>query len=253
MSTLPTMPRLGGSAKRPTVSVPVKRRAYAPQNLPYDDGEPMESNWHVRQMSLLIEGVEVHRGSRDDFFAGGNMFVYFSEDQFRNRDYRGPDFFLVNNVSRSKKRKYWALWDEGDRGPDLVVELMSKSTRDEDLTTKRAIYEKKLRVPEYVAFDPETGEIHAWRLGKRKYKPIRPDENGRIWLEQAGLWVGTWRGLHAGSVDTWLRFFDAKGRLVPTERESKLREMALKEQAISRAEAVEAELARLKAKFGKDA
>ena len=242
MSTLPTMPRLAGTARRSTAAVPIKSRRYAPRNLPYDDDEPMESNWHVRQMTLLIEGVEIHRRGRDDFFAGGNMFVYFSKAQVRNRDYRGPDFFLVNHVPRAKKRTYWALWDEGQRGPDLVVELMSKSTQDEDLTTKFAIYEKKLRVPEYVAFDPETGTIHAWRLGKRKYKPIRPDESGRVWLEQAGLWVGTWRGLHAGSVDTWLRFFDANGNLVPTPDEEAARQR-------TRADALEAELASLKAKL----
>jgi hypothetical protein len=35
-----------------------------------------------------------HRSrERQDYFVGGNMFIYYSRRQVRNRDFRGPDFF----------------------------------------------------------------------------------------------------------------------------------------------------------------
>lgn len=63
--------------------------------LPDEDGEPLESNWHQLQINLLGDALDQHWQGRTDFFAGGNMFVYYSLEQARNRDYRGPDFFVV--------------------------------------------------------------------------------------------------------------------------------------------------------------
>ena len=47
-------------------------------DLPYDDGEPLESNWHRLQINLLGDALHQHWSERTDFFAGGNMFVYYS-------------------------------------------------------------------------------------------------------------------------------------------------------------------------------
>ena len=57
------------------------------------DGEPLETLWHFMSIVLLIDSVRHHFHPRTDFFVGGNMFIYYSEEQARNRDYRGPDFF----------------------------------------------------------------------------------------------------------------------------------------------------------------
>lgn len=47
-----------------------------PTDFIFDDGVPWESNCHRIAMNVLIEAVhQVYRG-RDDYFAGGNMFVY---------------------------------------------------------------------------------------------------------------------------------------------------------------------------------
>jgi Uma2 family endonuclease len=89
------------------------------------DGVPLETYWHVLQIPLLIECIDTHRQGRHDYTCGGNMFIYFSAQQARNKDSRGPDFFLVNNVPREPMRKYWAVWLENFRYPDLIIELMS--------------------------------------------------------------------------------------------------------------------------------
>jgi len=49
-----------------------------PPDLPYEDGEPLESNWHRIQINLLVDLTHQLWSFRDDYFVGGNMFVYFS-------------------------------------------------------------------------------------------------------------------------------------------------------------------------------
>jgi len=72
----------------------------------------LETNWHRMQMNLLIESVHYHWREREDYFTGGNMFIYFSVEQVRNRDYRGPDFFVVKGVDSSHDRAAWIVWEE---------------------------------------------------------------------------------------------------------------------------------------------
>ena len=61
------------------------------QELPTEDGLPLESNWHRIEMNLLIDSIHHYWQERRDYFVGGNMFLYFSLEQARNCDYRGPD------------------------------------------------------------------------------------------------------------------------------------------------------------------
>ncbi len=55
-------------------------------DLPAEDGMPLESDWHRGQMNLLIESVVYRWRARQDFFTGGNMLIYYSLQQARNRD-----------------------------------------------------------------------------------------------------------------------------------------------------------------------
>jgi hypothetical protein len=42
-------------------------------DLPYDDDEPLESNWHRAEMRLLIEAYQHYRAPERNFYASGNM------------------------------------------------------------------------------------------------------------------------------------------------------------------------------------
>ncbi|MGI2909488.1 Uma2 family endonuclease, partial [Tolypothrix sp. VBCCA 56010] len=61
---------------------------------------------------------------RNDFFIGANLTIYFSRQQLRNRDFRGPDFFLVRDTEK-RPRNSWVVWEEDGRYPDLIIELLS--------------------------------------------------------------------------------------------------------------------------------
>src|SRR5688572_19329135 len=85
--------------------------------LPSDDGEPMETNRHRQQMTLLIQSLKRAWADRHDYFVGGNMFVYFSELQVTRNDFRGPDVFVALDTT-DRDRRSWVGWGEG-KLPDV--------------------------------------------------------------------------------------------------------------------------------------
>ncbi|MCU0518968.1 MAG: hypothetical protein MUC60_19310 [Oscillatoria sp. Prado101] len=62
--------------------------------LPYDDGIPMESLRHALQMDMLINPLRLLWKQRQDIFVGANMFVYFWLAQLRKKNFRGADVFV---------------------------------------------------------------------------------------------------------------------------------------------------------------
>jgi Uma2 family endonuclease len=207
-----------------------------PTDLPYEDGVPLESDWHRLQINLLADSVRELWSGRTDFFVGGNMFLYFSEKQVKNRDYRGPDFFVVKDVDGTKPRKSWIAWAEESRLPNVIVELLSPSTAASDLGEKKDLYERTLRTPEYFCYDPNSDALHGWRLTSKGYEPIAANGDGRLWSDELGACVGVWQGEYLGVDARWIRLFGAGGDLTPIRAEAEK----------ARADAAERENARLR-------
>ncbi len=108
------------------------------------------------------------------------------------------------------------IWS-GRKGkrPDVVVEITSKSTKQEDKVKKFGIYRDILRVPEYFLFDPTEDylrpPLQGFRLVGGEYVPIEPT---------AGRLPSQVLGLHLERDGEKLRLFDpATGRrlLTPVE------------------------------------
>ncbi len=223
--------------------------------LPTEDGVPLESPWHRSEINLLLESLDYHWQERDDYYAGGNMYVYFSIQQVRNQDYRGPDFFVVTGVDGRKPRDAWIVWEEDGRYPDLIIELISPSTAHTDRTVKKELYERTFNTHEYFCYDPATNQLEGWRLAWQGYQPIVADENGRMWSEVLNVWLGKWEGVFIGQPATWLRFFDEENQLIPIAAEAnaaRAEEAArLAQQEAARADEAEARAARLEAELAR--
>jgi len=196
-----------------------------PSNLIFDDGEPLESNRHRIAMNVLIDSVLWALRDRRDVFAGGNMFVYYSRQQAMNRDFRGPDFFVVLDVAGDRERQGWVVWEEDGRYPDVIVELLSPSTTSVDLGVKKDLYAQTFRTSTYVVYNPfEPTTLQGWQLDtSHRYQPLIPNEQGWLWCEPLGLWLGLWQGTvcrepPVGGCD-WLRFYDRDGNLIPLPEE----------------------------------
>jgi Uma2 family endonuclease len=217
---------------------------YPPTNLPVDDGEPLETKRHRTAMNILIRSLDCFWGQRNDYFAGGNMFLYFSAAQVKNKDFRGPDFFVVLNIDGSYSRQSWTVWDEEGRYPDVIVELMSASTKEIDLGRKKELYQETFRTPNYFVFDPfDPSSLQGWRLEGNRYVPLEPNGQGWLRCEPLGLWLGTWEGTIERETAQWLRFYNEEGQLVllPEEAAQQRAEAAQQqaEAAQQRAEAAQ--------------
>jgi Uma2 family endonuclease len=175
------------------------------------DEPEMESSLHYMQLLMLVTCLELAWQDCQDFFIGANLTIYFSRQQLKNRDFRGPDFFLVKNTER-KHRNSWVVWEEDGKYPDLIIELLSTSTANVDRLLKRDLYANRFHTPEYFYFSPETLEFAGFRLYLDTYQPIEPNEQGWFWSEVLGLFLGVY--------EQQLRYFSIEGTLLPTPQEA---------------------------------
>ncbi|MEW6497947.1 MAG: Uma2 family endonuclease [Cyanobacteriota bacterium] len=203
--------------------------------LPYDDGIPMESARHKAQMDLLIDALMSWLEQREDGYVGGNMFVYYSLAQVRNKDFKGPDFFVVLGVSK-EERKSWVVWEEG-KAPDVVIELLSESTAAADKNEKKLIYQNQMRVPEYFWYDPFNPDDWAgFSIYQSTYQPIAPNAENQLVSQSLGLALQRWQGRYKGIDATWLRWATLEGELLLTAEEIAQQERQRAEQERQRAE-----------------
>jgi len=213
---------------------------FPPSDL-YSDEPPLESDLHRLQMTLLLQCLEWLWRDRNDFYATGNLTVYYSPNQRKSEDFRGPDFFVVLGTER-KPRKSWVVWNEEGQYPHVIIELLSDSTESVDRGLKKRIYQDTFRTPEYFWFDPNKLEFQGFSLIQGTYESMPPNERGWLWSIQLQLFLG----VEAGK----LRFFTPEGQLVPTPEEAAQSECQQRQEAERQRQEVEALLAQYRARFG---
>ncbi|MEA5577532.1 Uma2 family endonuclease [Anabaena sp. UHCC 0451] len=191
------------------------------------DEPEMESSLHYTQLLILVTCLEWLWRDREDFFIGANLSIYYSRQQLKNRDFRGPDFFLVKNTEK-RPRASWVIWEENGKYPNLIIELLSDSTAKVDRGLKKELYQNQFRTPEYFWFSPNTLELVGWRLLGSEYESITTSENGWFWSQELGLYLGVF--------ESRLRYFSVEGRLISTPEEANLEEIKKAESERQKAE-----------------
>jgi Uma2 family endonuclease len=191
---------------------------------PTSDGRPMaETDRHRKEMTDEIQTLEV-------FFAGqqvyvtGNILLYYRPGN--RRKHISPDVMVVKGIE-PRERDSYLLWVEG-KGPDVVIEVTSASTKEEDEDDKAEIYREILKVKEYFLFDPRAEylwpPLQGFRLEEGRYVPIEFVDGRLPSLEL---------GLHLEKRGSTLKFYNpSTGEVLPTPDER--RELA--EEARSQAE-----------------
>ena len=176
----------------------------------YSDEPPLETYLHLQQMMLLIKCLDWLWRDRQDFFAAGNLTIYYSPHQKKSEKFRGPDFFVVLGTER-KPRKSWVVWEEEGKYPNIIIEILSTKTAKSDRGLKKQIYQDTFRTPDYFWFDPDTLEFQGFQLIQGQYQELQPNQEGHLWSQQLGLYLG----IH----NSQLRFFTNLGELVLTPEE----------------------------------
>ncbi|MGB5770192.1 MAG: Uma2 family endonuclease [Crocosphaera sp.] len=214
----------------------------------WSDEPPLETYLHLTQIILLLKSLEWLWQDREDYFAAGNLTIYYSPKQKKSEFFRGPDFFVVLGTTRNPNRKSWVVWEEEGKYPNVIIEILSDSTAETDRGEKKQIYQDIFRTPDYFWFDPYSLEFQGFTLISGTYQPIEPNEQGLLWSEQLGLYLGIY--------ENKLRYYSSEGQLVPTPEEAAInaenkaiQERQEKELALQEKELAEQRLEEINAKL----
>jgi Uma2 family endonuclease len=142
---------------------------------PHSDGKPVgETPEHCEYLLHLVHVLRQWFADDAMTYVAGNSFLYYEEGNPRR--HVSPDVFVVHGIPKLPPRRRYLVWEER-KAPDLIIELTSTSTVDEDQERKFALYRDVFRVQEYFLFDP-LGEcleprLQGFRLRRGEYVPIR--------------------------------------------------------------------------------
>jgi Uma2 family endonuclease len=179
-----------------------------------------ETDWHRELMHIIIGILKRWYADDPDAYVSGNLLIFYEPGD--KRRHISPDCFVVKGVPKGDRPNY-LVWEEG-KGPDVVIELTSKTTKAEDLRKKPDLYREKLGVREYFLFDPTEDylnpSLQGFRRVRDEFRPVKP-VNSRLPSKVLGL--------HLERDGRMLRLWNpATGQWLPTAEE---REAASAEQA----------------------
>ncbi len=194
-----------------------------------EDDLPVDNLFSAKQQTLLKRSLYTswtppagkHQlpGQKRSFLADSDIGVFFAID----RPPRAPDFFLSLDVQPradwyEKRNRSYFVWEFG-KPPDVVVEIVS-NTEGGELDRKLDDYEE-MSVRYYVVYDPQRklkeleGQVlQVYELSGMYY---RPRDDAR--LPDLGLSLTFWQGVFEDKEDTWLRWCDDQGVVIPTGEE----------------------------------
>ena len=185
-------------------SLPTERTVLYPES----DGEPMaETDVHRDLMIDMIDILKNHFRDKHDVYISGNLLLYY--EQGNPQKSVAPDVFAVFGVEQKKRRTY-LLWEEG-KGPDFVLEFVSRKTYRRDLRGKKDLYASVFSVKEYYLYDPDgqylQPTLQGYRLLNGVYFPIQRNLENRLPSFVLGLELGekdTGLGLYNPRINQWL-------------------------------------------------
>lgn len=118
---------------------------------PASDSKPIaETDLHFDRLTYAAHALKIRYADTPDVYVGANMLVY--DEPGNPRRHLAPDVFVVFGVP-NHRRDLFKIWEE--KPPSFVLEVTSKSTRREDMRTKRQRY-AAWGVQEYFLYDPRS-------------------------------------------------------------------------------------------------
>lgn len=234
------------------------------ENIVTEDDEPSDL-CSAKQRTLLVRSLYVswtpppHEDQPEErrkFLADVNIGLFFSLYESP----LVPDFFLSLDVEPhedwyAKEHRSYFVWEFG-KVPEVALEIVS-NRKGGELASKFKGY-ARMGVNYYVVYDPlkrlSQDVLCVYELGfGKRYRPRRDHK-----MPDLGLSLTLWRGTFEGKEETWVRWCDAEGKLIPTGEE---RAIAAEQQIVNaekraisaeqRALQAEAELAKLRAELAR--
>ncbi len=204
---------------------------------------------HLLDVTYLFTVLQAWLANLVDVVVLSDVGIYWDIPKLRNHSL---DVMIIRGVQHDKPYTTFDVAKEGAR-PEWIIEVTSSGTRQLDLVRERRHY-FMAGVPWYAIVDgPRVRGQREIRLlgygrGRRAYRALPLDSQGRLHLASLGLWLGHEQGRAA--------LYDATGqRLRNLAEEAQVRQAAearlqeeieARQAAEARARELEAELRRLR-------
>ncbi|MCS6847089.1 MAG: Uma2 family endonuclease [Anaerolineae bacterium] len=209
------------------------------QTIVTEDDTPVDNIFSAKQARLLVESLYAswqHPEFGRRFIADGNVGVFYA----LRRPPVVPDMFLSLDVTLpadiwKKTNRSYFIWEYG-KPPEVVVEVVSNEEGDEERADGKLRIYAQMGIVRYVVYDPA---LHTGSEPLRLYTLMqgRLRRTDETWFDEVQLGVTLWRGVYEEREDTWLRWCDRNGVVVPTGAERAEAERQRAEAERQRAEA----------------
>jgi Uma2 family endonuclease len=218
MSTLPTQSPGSGPVPAPTLE-PESEPEIDYESLVTEDHKPVDRIFIEKLYRLLTHALYASwpgPGEGRPFLVLANVGWFYQ----RSTPAVVPDVLLSLGVTappdlQVKQGHSYYQWDLGKQ-PDVIIGAVSDRTGGEE-SFKKNLY-ARLGVPYYAVFDPKhflsRDTLRTYELSGGAYRLCEPGPWPTV-----GLGLRLWQGRFEGCDDTWLRWCDASGEIIPTGEE----------------------------------
>jgi Uma2 family endonuclease len=165
----------------------------------------MESTPQATQRKITLVSLDLLSVERPDVHAFNELLVQYLRRRHRKPGQIVPDNMVVLTTEPIRAETSYNVPLE-PAAPFWVMEYVSKGSKRKDYEASFKKYERELKVPYYLVFYPEAGELTLYRHNKRKYVTVKPNADGRLPIRELDLEIAI--------LDGWVRFW-YRGKLLP--------------------------------------
>jgi Uma2 family endonuclease len=212
-------------ADRPVIAKPLPLNLPSTADLPCSDDTPVDNEDQNLLPNLLLLLLTSLWADRMDWYFGVDMAIYHTTG-VSPRVPVVPEGFLSLGVERrkgGKSRRSYATWEEDDRVPIFVLEMVSHWP-DGEYDESLALY-ANLGVLYYLIYNPEFWQrdrhqpFELYRLERGEYQ-LQIGEP--YWMPEVGLGIGRYRGPIGGIHQEMLTWYDAQGQRYLSAEEARV-------------------------------
>lgn len=193
------------------------------EKLPDDfllDDEPVDNIIQPSLAAALTESLDIAEKLPVNALTTTNYGICATVNQ--KMVVKAPDWAYIPyiRVSPEEIKRSYTPQLQGDI-PVVVMEFLSDTEGGEYSNKptyppgKWFFYEQVLKIPNYVIFKSDTGDLEVYQLNdSERYQLCSPDTNNRYWITEMNLFLGQWQGTRENRTGYWLRWWDENENLL---------------------------------------
>ena len=169
----------------------------------------MESTPQATQRTITLESLDLLRAHRANVRVFNELLVQYALRGRRRYGQVVPDNMVVLTEEPIRAKSSYNVELE-PAPPFWVLEYVSESNKRKDYKDSFKKYERHLKVPYYLIFDPDTQELRLYHHAGERYQLVAANAAGRYPIPELDLEVGL--------LDGWVRFwYQGQLLLLPAE------------------------------------